>query len=340
MARNMQDTVVVITGAASGIGRATALEFARKGATLALAARRAQALDHLVRECERLGASRAMAVPTDVSDENAVQALGRTAVENFGRIDVWVNNAAVTLFGRFEDVPPEDYRRVIEVNLFGTIYGARAALKHFRDQKRGILINVSSIVASLPQPYTSAYSLTKAAIRSLDMSLRQELTLDRLRDIHICTVMPATIDTPFFQQAANYTGRAVRAMPPVLSADRVARAIVKLVRRPRREVTIGNIGRQMRIFRAFAPALAERMMATQVDRTHLYTDKRAEPGPGNLYEPMPKYAQVSGNWTAAGYQPDDSSGRSLGPAGFVALALTTAWLWYRRRHQQVRRRAV
>ncbi len=341
MIRNVKDAVVVITGAASGIGRATALEFARQGATLVLASRRTTALEDLARECERLGSPQAIAVPTDVSDEAAVQALGRAAIERFGRIDVWVNNAAVTLFGRFEETPPEDYRRVIEVNLFGVIYGARTALKHFRAQGRGVLINVSSIVSSLPQPYTSAYSLTKAAIRSLGMSLRQELALDGSRDIHVCTVMPATIDTPFFQQAANYTGRAVRAMPPVLATDRVARAIVKLARKPRREVTVGSIGRQLRVIRALAPAAAERMMATQVDRTHLYAGKRAAPGPGNLYEPMPQYAQVSGNWTATGYQPDESSGRSFGLAGLAAAAaLPAIWLWRRRRPQQRRQRTV
>jgi short-subunit dehydrogenase len=342
MPRKTKDSVVVITGAASGIGRATALQFARKGATLVLASRRAQALEELAQECKRAGAQQAITVPTDVSDESAVQALGRAAIENFGRIDVWVNNAAVTLFGRFEESPPEDYRRVIEVNLFGYIYGARTALKYFREQGSGVLIDVSSIVSSLPQPYTSAYSLSKAAIRSLGMSLRQELTLDGSHDIHVCTVMPATIDTPFFQQAANYTGRPVRAMPPVLSVDRVAQTIVRLARKPRREVTVGNAGRQFRMIRALAPAVAERMMATQVDRSHLYTDKRAAPTAGNLYEPMPQYAQVSGNWTATGYQQDEAApGRSFGLAGLMAAAtLPAIWWWRRRQRQQAEQRTI
>ncbi len=338
MPRKLQDSVVVITGATSGIGQATALEFARNGATLVLAARREQALQDLEQECERSGAPRAVALPTDVSDEGAVNALGRAAIENFGRIDVWVNNAAVTLFGRFEETPPEDYRRVIEVNLFGYIHGARTALKYFREQGSGVLIDLSSIVASVPQPYTSSYTLSKAAIRSLGMSLRQELTLDGSHDIHVCTVMPATIDTPLFQHAANYTGRAVRAMPPVISTVRVARTIVNLAKRPRREVTVGNAGRQFMLIRAFAPALAERMMATQVDKTHLYQDKRAEPTSGNLWKPMPQYAQVSGHWTASGYQQDEArpQRRSVGLAGFGAAAIVPAiWLW-RRRQQRVR----
>jgi len=339
MPRKLRDSVVVITGAASGIGRATALAFARHGAALVLAARREQALQELAQECEHAGAPRAIAVPTDVSDEAAVTALGRTAVDTFGRIDVWVNDAAVTLFGRFEDTPPEDYRRVIEVNLFGYIHGARTALKAFRAQGSGVLIDVSSIVATVTQPYTSAYTLSKAAIRSLGMSLRQELTLDGAHGIHVCTVMPATVDTPLFQQAANYTGRAVRAMPPVLATDRVANTIVKLAHKPKREVTVGNAGRQFRLLRALAPALAERMMATQVDRTHLYTDKQAPPSSGNLYAPMPQYAQVSGNWTSTGYQQDEAApGRTWGRAGLAAaVALPALWLWRRRQRQQTQR---
>ncbi len=140
MPRKVGDAVVVITGASSGIGRATALAFARRGATVVVAARREQALRGVATECEQLG-GRALAVPTDVTDEAAVRSLARRAVESFGRVDVWVNNAAVGLFGRFEDTPLEAYRRVIETNLFGYIYGARAALPIFREQGSGVLIN-------------------------------------------------------------------------------------------------------------------------------------------------------------------------------------------------------
>ncbi|HET6518579.1 MAG TPA: SDR family NAD(P)-dependent oxidoreductase, partial [Geminicoccaceae bacterium] len=121
------------------------------------------------------------------------------------RIDVWVNNAAVTLFGRLEETPPEVFDRVIRTNLFGYIYGARAVVPYFREQGSGTLTNVSSIVAYAGQPYTSAYVMTKAAIRVFGECLRQEL-LDA-PDIHVCTVLPASSDTPLFQHGANYTGR-------------------------------------------------------------------------------------------------------------------------------------
>src|SRR5207244_7676562 len=132
-------------GASSGIGRAAALAFARRGATVVVAARRELPLRQLARECERL-VGRSLAVPTDVTDEGAVQDLVCRVLETFGRIDVWVNNAAVTLFGRLEETPAEPYRRVIETNLFGTVHGVRAVLPSFREQGSGVLINVASVV--------------------------------------------------------------------------------------------------------------------------------------------------------------------------------------------------
>lgn len=311
MPRPISSSVVVITGASSGIGRATALMFAQQGATVVVGARRAQALDEVVSACERAGA-RALAVPTDVTDEAAVQQLARRAVETFGRIDVWVNNAAVTLFGRFEETPAADYRQIIETNVFGYIYGARAALPIFREQGSGVLINVSSMVAKLAQPYTSAYSLSKAAIRNLSMSLREELLLDGRHDIHVCTVMPATIDTPFFQQAANYTGRAVKAMPPVYSTTEVAGTILKLSQKPTSEVMVGRSARMISAQHTVSPSMGERAMAQMVDKQHLYQDRRAEPNSGNLFEPMPQFSSVSGGWMQAEHGQASSSSMSIG----------------------------
>jgi NAD(P)-dependent dehydrogenase (short-subunit alcohol dehydrogenase family) len=291
----VRDSVVVVTGASSGIGRATALAFATGHAAVVLAARRTAALEEVVRECEAAGGS-ALAVPTDVTDEKAVQELARRAVERFGRIDVWVNAAAVTAFAPFQEIPLEDFRRILDVDIMGYVHGARAALPHLRDQGKGILINVSSIVSSVPQPYTHAYSMSKAAVRVLGASLRQELQLDGAKQVKVCTVLPATIDTPFFDHTANYTGRKAKAMPPVYTAERVARTVVNLVRFPRREVIVGPMGRNFVMQSKLAPGLTERLMAIQVDRAHLYRTRPAPATHGNLFEPAPGTGSVSGGW--------------------------------------------
>ncbi|MBE9170215.1 SDR family oxidoreductase [Pleurocapsales cyanobacterium LEGE 06147] len=301
MPRAIKDSVIVITGASSGIGRATALTLAQQGATLLLAARREAALQEVAAECNRLG-GQALAVSTNMTDEEAVKALARRAVDTFGRLDVWVNNAAVTLFARFEEAPSEVFRQVIETNVFGYVHGARAALPYFREQGSGILINVDSVVGMATQPYTSAYVMSKFAIRGMVGSLRMELHLDKASDIHVCMVMPATIDTPLFNQAANYTGRAVKAMNPVYPAQQVADAIAGLVENPQREVIVGQAGYLMVGQSMFAPELYERMMAQQVDNDHLQ-DKPAAETNGNLFEPMPEYTDISGGWEHTGEMP-------------------------------------
>lgn len=322
MPKKLKNAVVVITGASSGIGRATALQFAEKGSSLVLAARRDTALDEVVSECERLGA-RALAVPMDVSDEDAVNALARRAVEAFDRIDVWVNNAAVTIFGRFDETPSEDIRRLFDVNLFGYIWGARAALKVFREQGSGVLINVSSVVTRMPQPYTSFYTMSKHAIRAMSQSLRQELVLDKAKNIHVTAVFPASIDTPFFQHGANYTGRKPKAMPPVYPPENVARMIVRMAQHPKREVYVGNAGRMFNMQMKFMPAMAERGAATMVDQEHL-SDTPDGPSPGNLYEPMPEQARIEGGWK--GENPSGASRVAMvGAATVPALLVWHKW---------------
>ncbi|AKT42116.1 SDR family oxidoreductase [Chondromyces crocatus] len=312
MEKDPSDTVVVITGASSGIGRATAQLFAGAGASVVLAARSKETLEEVAIECSRVGGT-ALVVPTDVRSEDEVRELARRAIEHFGHIDVWVNNAAVSLFGRTEDVPYEAYRQVIETNLFGSIHGARAALPGFRAQGHGVLINVGSVAGIFGQPYTSAYCVTKFGVRGLGESLRQEL-MDA-PNIHVCTVMPATVDTPIFQQAANYTGRAVQPIPPVIDPYRVAHTIVELVGRPQREVIVGWAGRMMAAQHAIAPGRAERRMAKTVEEKHL-TDRPAPLSPGNLFSPVPEQNHVSGGWSR-----DGSPGRRERIPAALALSM-------------------
>jgi short-subunit dehydrogenase len=295
MPREVADSVIVITGASTGIGRASALAFAQAGATVVVNSRREEALSTLAESCKNLG-GRAIAITADVTDERAIQNLARRVVERFGRIDVWINNAAVTLFARFEQTPPEAYRRVIETNLFGCIHGARAVLPYFREQGSGMLINISSGVGKIGSPFISAYVASKFAIIGLSESLRMELR--DAPDIHICTVLPAAIDTPLFQHGANFTGRAVQPIPPVYSAKKVSRALIDLVRHPRREIVVGNAAKLGLIMRAIAPGLTERIFAKRVEQKH-FQDRLAPPTEGNLFKPMTEYHMVSGGWRIA-----------------------------------------
>ena len=328
MPKKIRDSVVVITGASSGIGRATALACARRGAAVVVAARREGLLEDVAGECERLG-GRALAVPTDVTDEQAVKELARQAVQNFGRLDVWVNNAGVTLFSRFEEAPIEEYRRVFETNLFGYVYGARAALPYFREQGSGVLINNDSVVAKASQPYTSAYVTSKFAVRGLSECLREELILDGAKDIHVCTIMPASIDTPFFQHGANYTGRAPKALNPVYDAEKVAKAIVRCAQRPKGEVTVGNAGRLLALQHTLSLGFYENMAARQIDRDH-FQDEPASSTSGNLFEPLQEGTEVSGGWKNAD---GTVSAQRMALAGTLAAAAGAGllgWRWLRR----------
>ena len=320
MESTLSGRVVVITGASSGIGRATALELAREQAALVLCARSERALAEVREECERRGAQ-VLARAVDVSLPRPVDDLAETAVARFGRIDAWVNNAAVHLFARIDEAPYADYRRVLETNLFGYVHGARCAIRQFREQGQGTLVNVSSMNGKAGAQYASAYVASKFAIVGLGESLRQELR--DLPDVHVCTVLPASIDTPLFQHAGNFTGRAVKPMNPVYSADRAARAIISCLERPRREVLVGGAAWALRIGHALSPALAEAVMARHVERDH-FEDRPAPATAGNLHAPLEESNQVSGGWKNGGVPAARAAGALAGVAAVAALAAAGA----------------
>jgi NAD(P)-dependent dehydrogenase (short-subunit alcohol dehydrogenase family) len=232
--------------------------------------------------------------PAEITDAAAVEEVARRAVTELGRLDVWVNAASVMLFGPFQQIPPADFRRTLDVNIMGYVHGARAALPHLRDGG-GVLVNISSVLGAVTMPYGHPYTMSKWAIRALSAGLRQELALDGAHDVHVCTIMPSTIDTPIFARAANYTGRAVVALPPVYTPERVARAIISVVRRPRREVIVGPMGRALAAQAKLAPGLTERTLASYVHLAVL-RKKPALPSAGNLYHSADGSGDVHGSW--------------------------------------------
>src|ERR671917_826345 len=256
--KNLRDATVVITGASSGIGLATARAFSRRGASVVLAARRLALLEEAARECEELG-GRALAVPTDVTDPSQLDDLARSAVSAFGGIDVWVNNAGTSMWGTFEEIPLESQTRLIELNLLGAINGSHAALPHlFEREGRGVIINVSSIFGRVPMPWAASYSASKAGLAGFTEALRFELA--SRSGIEVCGVYPAYVDTPTYLNSANYTGRALRPVPPVVPPERVAERIIGLALRPRRSVRVGALNASAVPY-ALAPDLVGRLTA-------------------------------------------------------------------------------
>ena len=311
---------VVITGASSGVGRATAHAFARRGANLVLTARAAGPLEDAAAECESLG-GRAVAFPADVTSPDAMRRVADVAIGHFGGLDVWVNNAGLGVVGRFHEAPIEAHRRVIETNLLGYLHGAHAALPHFIEQEQGVLINNVSIGGFVPTPYAAAYAASKFGIRAFCNSLRQELRA--WPDIHVCAVYPYFMDTPGVQHGANYTGRALQPAPPVYAPEKTAEAIVHLVERPRHQVMVGAIARLAKLEYQLAPRLVEWGLARF---TEAYLS-RAEPSPvtaGNLYEPMSEKAGVHGGWRWS--LPRGATGAALacGLIGAVAAGVILA----------------
>jgi short-subunit dehydrogenase len=314
----------VVTGASSGIGRATAMALAARGAHLVLIARDSESLQRAAEECRSAGAE-TLTVAADISDPECVEAAARRAVEHFGRIDAWVNAASVMMFGSLLEVPLDDVRRVLDVNLMGYVHGCRAALPRMIAQGRGVVVNVSSLLGVVALPYGSSYTMAKFAIRGLGGSLRQELRLSGVRGVKVCTVLPGPIDTPIFSNAANYSGRRSSALPPVCTPERVARIIVNQIRVPRAEVIAGGfLGHAFFLQHKVLPGTAERVLAWETDRWCLSRHETAPDGSGNLYRPAPGPGRTHGGWQGRRHE------RQRRAAGAVLTAAVLATIVRRR----------
>ncbi len=305
--------VVVVTGASSGIGRATALLLAGTGTRLVLSSRSPEALEETADACRELGAE-TVTVVADVTDEPAVDKVCADAVARFGGIDGWVHTAAVVAYGRFEDVPAETFRRVLDTGVHGTVHVARVALRRFRAQGHGTLVLTGSLLGEIATPYMSSYVTSKWAVRGLARVLAVEAR--ETPGVHVCVVSPGGVDTPVYLQAANYAGRVGRPPPPVDSPEKVARAIVRSLRdhRPRRSVGPANL--VARAGFTLLPAVFDALVGPLM-RAGGLSREPVEPHDGNVFAPVPAGEGLHGRWGRHWL-------RAAGAGGATALAAAAA----------------
>lgn len=284
---------VLITGASSGIGRATAHALAREGARLMLAARGIEALERTAAECRSLGADAAAVVSVDLSDPDSGTQAVEAALARLGRLDAVVHSAAVMAYGRVDELPTDVFERVIDVNLHGTARIARAALPLFQAQGSGTLVIVNSLLGRIATPTMGAYVTSKWAQRGLARVLQQEVR--HIPGVEVCIVAPGSTNTPIYLQSANIAGRRPRPPVPVDSPERMARAILRTIRRPRRMRSVGLGNWAMETGFAALPPAYDLLVGPLVRRL-AFSRERAAPGEGNVFGSQQDANALHGSW--------------------------------------------
>ena len=252
----LSDQIVVLTGASSGIGLATARTAAERGAHVVLVSRDDEDLARASRDIQDRG-GRASHYVADVADGSAVRGLAQHVVSEFGRIDTWVNNAGVSVYGRIEDVSLEDARRLFETNYWGVVNGSLAALPHLRSGG-GALINIGSILSDTGYPLQGHYAASKHAVKGFTDSLRLEVE-ESGAPVAITLIQPAAIDTPYPEHAKSYLGVAPKHLPPVYAPEVVAAAILRCAEKPERNVLVGGSGKVFAASEKYAPRIFDLM---------------------------------------------------------------------------------
>jgi short-subunit dehydrogenase len=322
--KKLEQQVMVITGATSGIGLATARRAASKGGRLVLAARNDDALRQLAAEIVNQG-GQAVHVGADVGVEDDVRRIARTAIDRFGGFDTWVNNAGVSIYGKALDVSVEDMKRVIDTNLWGVIYGSRIACEHLRT-RGGALINIGSEVSDKAVPLQGIYSTSKHAVKGWTDALRMELEQENA-PVSVTLIKPAAIDTPYPQHAKNYLEDEPQHTPPVYAPEAVAEAILYAAENPVRDLFVGGGAKLVSSMANWAPRLADKLVGKAVSSG---THSGRPPLPGNaLHQPgeglrergdYPGFVQNTSLYTRATMHPAIAGMAAVG-AGLALGAL-------------------
>ncbi|MFL5307865.1 MAG: SDR family oxidoreductase [Polyangia bacterium] len=290
--KSLADQVVVVMGASTGIGRLTALDFAKAGASVVVSARGQESLDELTAEIRQAG-GKALAVAADTSDAEQVRAVAEAAEREFGRLDTWVQVAAVSVYAPLEAMKPDEFRRVIDVNLTGQAFGALAALPVMRRHGGGGIIAVSSVEGEIPMPYHAAYAAAKHGVNGMLDVLRLELEHEQA-PISVTAVMPASIDTPFFDHSMTRLDVAPKPPPPVYDPQRVADAILHAAVRPKRVVIVGGSGQLMvRMHRHF-PRVFQALLRRTMFRQQRTRQLKSADAPNNLMQPLDGDTRIRG----------------------------------------------
>lgn len=260
----LKEQVIVITGASSGIGLATAEAAAKEGAAVVIAARSASTLQEVA---ARLGAAGAQVLPvtTDVSRREDIEKLAQAAVARFGRIDTWVNDAGVSIYGRLDEVSEEDSRKLFDINFWGLVNGSLVAIPYLR-QQGGALINIGSEVSDAYVPLQGMYSASKHAVKGFTDALRVEIEEVDKAPVSITLIQPTAVDTPFPEHARNYLDEDAKLPTPQIDPFKVADAILKAAVKPTRDVRVGSMAQVNSFLAKVVPPLADKLSAKQNER--------------------------------------------------------------------------
>ncbi|MGZ3183523.1 MAG: SDR family oxidoreductase [Telluria sp.] len=282
--KKLSDQVILITGASSGIGLTTARMAAQHGAKLVLVSRDQDALNQLADELRAAG-TEALAVAADVGEQSQVEAAARQAVERFGRIDTWVNNAGVSIYGKHEEVSMEDNHRLFQTNFWGVVHGSLEAVKLMRE-RGGSLINLGSEVSDRAIPLQGMYSASKHAVKGFTDSLRMEIEKDRL-PISVTLIKPAAIDTMYTVHARNYMDKEPALPPPLYAPELVADAILYAAQHPKRDVFVGGAAKMISVGAHHMPRAFDKYMNATMFRQQQGERFSSASRRDSLHEPNP-----------------------------------------------------
>ena len=280
----VEEQVVALVGASSGIGRETALRLTARGARVVVSARSREGLDSLVEEIRSAGGE-ATAVVADAAVFDQVKTVAERAVEEHGRLDTWVHLAAVGLYATFEQTTPQEFERVIDVNLMGQVYGAMAALPHIKREGSGALVHISSVEARRSAPFHSAYAASKHGIDGFLESLRVELRREGW-PIGVTNVMPAAINTPFFDKARTKLGVKPKGFPPMYAPGVVADAIIHAAEKAPRDIVAGGAGKGLILGQRLSPRLMDALMLVGGFGSQQTDEPKPEDAPDALFAPV------------------------------------------------------